>query len=357
MATAPPQPEPSAASISARIRVYYVEDDVRTAYTGTVTAFHPQKGLRVWFDSVRGTEQEWVTSAEDEWEWVTDEPAPEDVPAGLRLNAIRVAMRAPYFSQEPLILRLNGLPVDPSKLILPPPPDPSTFLPPMEAAPPPPPPAAAGSKRGRATSPGDSANARPSREAAAGAKRATQAAVAAAQPSRASKRQLLATEGAHAAAEQGAVQPPRSGKRKGRPDGPGADAMAATAAAASAAALAMADPHAEMRDPPSASSAAAGVTGTPPASAAPPGGTRAAVASTLKVRVGHGPLLVLPEAFAERAKAAMTQRPNPYPPRDDASRYGLCEISGLPAKYRDPRTGKRYGSLEAFKVLRGQPAA
>ena len=45
-------------------------------------------------------------------------------------------------------------------------------------------------------------------------------------------------------------------------------------------------PHAEMRDPPSASSAAAGVTGTPPASAAPPGGTRAAVASTLKVASG-----------------------------------------------------------------------
>eukprot|EP00727_Mastigamoeba_balamuthi_P005972 m51a1_g1995 hypothetical protein (432) ;mRNA; f:1202719-1204388 len=36
----------------------------------------------------------------------------------------------------------------------------------------------------------------------------------------------------------------------------------------------------------------------------------------------------------------------PYPQR------GVCEVSGLPAKYRDPLTGKEYANVAAFRVLR-----
>ena len=66
-------------------------------------------------------------------------------------------------------------------------------------------------------------------------------------------------------------------------------------------------------------------------------------------------MLLLPEAVAERAIAAMTQRAEAYPPEESA-KYGICALSGLPARYRDPLTGTRYGSLAAFKQLRAQPA-
>ena len=42
-----------------------------------------------------------------------------------------------------------------------------------------------------------------------------------------------------------------------------------------------------------------------------------------------------------------------YPP-DAAAKYGLCALSGLPARYRDPLTGVRYGNLDAFKRLRAE---
>lgn len=41
----------------------------------------------------------------------------------------------------------------------------------------------------------------------------------------------------------------------------------------------------------------------------------------------------------------------PYPP-DEQTKYGTCPISGRIAKFLDPLTGHRYGSVEAFQVLR-----
>jgi vacuolar protein sorting-associated protein 72 len=32
----------------------------------------------------------------------------------------------------------------------------------------------------------------------------------------------------------------------------------------------------------------------------------------------------------------------------------VCAITGLPAKYKDPLTGKPYANAQAFKALRGQ---
>ena len=62
-------------------------------------------------------------------------------------------------------------------------------------------------------------------------------------------------------------------------------------------------------------------------------------------------MLWLPEHIADRALSMMTQSAPAYPP-DEAAKYGLCSISGLPARFKDPQTGQRYGSLAAFKQLR-----
>ena len=35
-----------------------------------------------------------------------------------------------------------------------------------------------------------------------------------------------------------------------------------------------------------------------------------------------------------------------------ASAFGVCSISGLPAKYKDPVTGLGYANVAAFKELR-----
>lgn len=47
----------------------------------------------------------------------------------------------------------------------------------------------------------------------------------------------------------------------------------------------------------------------------------------------------------------MTKRVDCYPP-DERTKYGVCPISGLVARYRDPLTGVRYGSVHAFKQVR-----
>jgi len=62
-----------ASSEGHRMRVYYVEDGERVAYTGTVTARDPAQGLyKIWFDGMLSSEQEDV-DANDEWEWMEEE--------------------------------------------------------------------------------------------------------------------------------------------------------------------------------------------------------------------------------------------------------------------------------------------
>jgi hypothetical protein len=46
----------------------------------------------------------------------------------------------------------------------------------------------------------------------------------------------------------------------------------------------------------------------------------------------------------------------PLPP-SEADKYGTCRHSNLVAKYRDPRTGQRYGSVEALRKLRAEAEA
>ena len=69
---------------------------------------------------------------------------------------------------------------------------------------------------------------------------------------------------------------------------------------------------------------------------------------------GDQVLLLLPND--DERMSGLTKRPNPYPD-DVATKYGTCSLSGLPARYRDPLTGLRYGSLEAFKHLRSEHAS
>eukprot|EP00962_Isochrysis_galbana_P023232 scaffold6991_cov95-Isochrysis_galbana.AAC.2 len=47
----------------------------------------------------------------------------------------------------------------------------------------------------------------------------------------------------------------------------------------------------------------------------------------------------------------------PPPPPSEADKYGMCRHSGLVAKYRDPQTGERYGSVEALRKLRAEAEA
>ena len=69
-----------------------------------------------------------------------------------------------------------------------------------------------------------------------------------------------------------------------------------------------------------------------------------------------GIFLLLPEAGCEERMASLAIKANPYP-EDAVSKYGICPFSGLLARYRDPLTGIRYGSLEAFKKVRAGQAA
>ena len=336
-----------ASSEGHRMRVYYVEDGERVAYTGTVTARDPAQGLyKIWFDGMLSSEQEDV-DANDEWEWMEEEVQLAPGEEALPLTAVRMRMKDTHEELPPLFIRL---PAAPQSL-------------------------AAGSLSGTMPSPhsfgkkartlaagaldvaGASPSSRPAREAASGARLAAQAAAAPI-----SDRAIAKIAGAAGAKRKSPEEkvarperkthPSRSGKRK--PKDPAAVAAAADAAAAAAAEEAAASaasmPAVQPSGPPSGGRSA----GAPPAAPSAPAGVRAAVASTLKV-LPDGPMLLLPEAVAERAIAAMTQRAEAYPP-EEAAKYGICALSGLPARYRDPLTGTRYGSLAAFKQLRAQHA-
>ena len=88
------------ATDSTRVRIFYVEDGARVAYTGTITERDPQQGFKVWFDNLRGSEQEWVTR-EDEWEWLPDEE-PTDEP----FVAVRLHMAGAFENSTAKIIRL-----------------------------------------------------------------------------------------------------------------------------------------------------------------------------------------------------------------------------------------------------------
>ena len=68
-----------------------------------------------------------------------------------------------------------------------------------------------------------------------------------------------------------------------------------------------------------------------------------------------GVQLLLPPAMCEQMVAQMTHTATAYP-ADELAKYGRCSFSGLVAKYRDPKTGLRYGNLEAFRQIRAQEA-
>uniref|UniRef100_A0A7S0P4V8 Vps72/YL1 C-terminal domain-containing protein n=1 Tax=Calcidiscus leptoporus TaxID=127549 RepID=A0A7S0P4V8_9EUKA len=80
-------------------------------------------------------------------------------------------------------------------------------------------------------------------------------------------------------------------------------------------------------------------------------------AAILKLRIdARGVQLLVPTSAESLLNGLLTRRTSPEPLPSEMEKYGQCAYSGLPARYRDPLTGMRYGSLEAFKQLRSEHA-
>ncbi|KAL1507011.1 hypothetical protein AB1Y20_007873 [Prymnesium parvum] len=98
-----------------------------------------------------------------------------------------------------------------------------------------------------------------------------------------------------------------------------------------------------------------------PASGAAPSAVPTTSTHRLRITNEGIQLLLLPASGAEQVQwtvypschEELSMRAPPYP-SDEQAKYGICPISGLVAKYRDPLTGRRYGSLQAFQALRQQ---
>ena len=322
--------------INARIRVWYVEDEERTSYVGTATSFVPGHGLSVWFDGLRASEQEWI-DADDEWEWVTEPPAPGG--ESLALSAVRLRLRGPTVA-ETMSVRVRGLGVEGGEggggpgvtQVRPSGVSPRSFNKKARFL-------SALSSGAEAPAGGPASSVVPSAAPAA-----PKASGAAAQGrSRGSSSSSAAT--AAATVESAAAPPARGSKRRAAAEPPPAEARPAPPArvsgrAAAAAAAATAPPPAPSMPAPQAAAVSMPVVAAPQS------------AGRLRVSAA-GVVLLLPAEHAEREIGRMRQQAIPYPPEAHA-KYGTCELSGLPAVYRDPLTGQRYGSLAAFKKLREQ---
>lgn len=83
-----------------------------------------------------------------------------------------------------------------------------------------------------------------------------------------------------------------------------------------------------------------------------------AQAAILKLRIdARGVQLLVPTAAKGLFDGLLTLRTTTEPLPSAMQKYGACSYSGQPAYYRDPLTGMRYGSLEAFKQLRAEHVA
>jgi hypothetical protein len=388
-------------SRNARVRVWYEEDGVKTSYVGTVTTYAPAQGMSVWFDGMTRLEQEWV-DGDDEWAWEEEPPVPGA--ESLKLSAVRLHMRGPTIS-EMMNMRLRGLPVDPA-----PPtttlrvlsgssvlssgahnPSPRSFGKKARllaaAAELPSSPAAgasvaaestSGGKRAAAALPGSFSSAPPPKvsrsgarkPAAPGASDGADAAAGAAPPTKSPSAPRVASrkpaaEVADAASVARSAVP--SGALSAAAAGSGGSRRSKGAAAAAPAgtpgSLARYGSHAAGAVPP-ALHAGDGTAGTAEAAA-----LAALAAARAKRRAGpstsprllvraDGVRLLVPAAKNDETDETLRAlgfwgKAGSYPP-DAAAKYGLCALSGLPARYRDPLTGVRYGNLDAFKRLRAE---
>uniref|UniRef100_A0A7S4C0X7 Vps72/YL1 C-terminal domain-containing protein n=1 Tax=Chrysotila carterae TaxID=13221 RepID=A0A7S4C0X7_CHRCT len=95
----------------------------------------------------------------------------------------------------------------------------------------------------------------------------------------------------------------------------------------------------------------------PSKSAASRGKGGALLTARLKLHIGAaGVQLLLPAAGTHHALFSQLSQRAPPPPASLSEKVGTCALSGLPARYMDPLTGIRYGSLDAFKQLRAERA-
>ncbi|KAL1504887.1 hypothetical protein AB1Y20_008657 [Prymnesium parvum] len=287
----------------ARLRVWYEEEQSpgarpeRTCYTGHVTSYIPQRGLRVWFDGFSATEQEWVDE-NDEWEWEEAAPLPDAAREGgitpaASFERVRIKLRQPH-----------------GKVLL-------------------------------ASLPAADANGFVSIDNAAAV-----ASMRSSSPRRFNKKARLL--GAMSSSDGG-----QEASGSGAMVGAAAAAEAGGAVDEKATAGKDGSSRASKRKKRDEGHAAVSGAAAKPASGAAPSAVPTTSTHRLRITNEGIQLMLLPASGAEQAMEELSMRAPPYP-SDEQAKYGICPISGLVAKYRDPLTGRRYGSLQAFQALRQQ---
>eukprot|EP00310_Coccolithus_braarudii_P021200 CAMPEP_0183351444 /NCGR_PEP_ID=MMETSP0164_2-20130417/24937_1 /TAXON_ID=221442 /ORGANISM="Coccolithus pelagicus ssp braarudi, Strain PLY182g" /LENGTH=347 /DNA_ID=CAMNT_0025523631 /DNA_START=106 /DNA_END=1149 /DNA_ORIENTATION=- len=322
---------------SRRLHVWYNEERdhgmERVRYAGRVTHFLPSLGLRVWFDGYSASEQEWVNEG-DEWEWeepiepvdaapLPNEPLqpqqamePVHADSALSLPAVKYhAVRLRIRSERGDSVQTVRLPADPlngsvSAVRS------SLSLSAHESSP---------RKFGKKARLLKCIEEQQSADGGIVGLEASQA-----EPSADAGPHTLMPPAASVGTAKsqlsiGAVS--RSSALTGKRSGPGESAV--RGAQCTSAQVERGRPAKQTKQ----------------AKQAPP--------ATLKLRVGAGGVQLLVPAVAKGSLDGLfTRVTSPEPPLSEAQKYGLCPLSGLPARYHDPLTGQRYGSLDAFKSLR-----
>jgi len=321
----------------ARLRVWYEEEGAdgprRVPYDGRVTSYNPSLGLRVWFDGFSASEQEWVNDG-DEWDW--EEPVLEPVPEPLQEPVLEPAhvLPSPATDYQAVRLRMRGSAGQAQIIRLPHASQKGTTVT-----------ACSSLSLGNSESSPSKFNkkARLLRAGIGMEDAAAKQPAAEAGPSSDDRAGTSASGAASSGAPEGSAAPrARAAAPRTSPEArvsPAAEGAAKGASTSTA-------PHKRPRD--------TGVAAAPPSKASrqpkhvPPAAQRVQLRiSASGVHLGIHSAAVLP---------SLTMRANDYPPADETSKYGTCALSGLPARYCDPKTGRRYGSLAAFKQLRKEAA-
>jgi hypothetical protein len=297
-----------------RMRVWYEEEQddgsmSRVTYVGRSTQFSRTQGVRVRFDGFPADEQEWINEG-DEWEWEDAAPAALQGP----FDVVRLRLRG-VERPEPAAAGAAAAP-DPSGDA----PRSGLSNPSAERSP------RRFNKKARMLQAGSDMGGDSETEAPVRFPPPLEAAPPA-PPLEVSKRPAAAAP-ADTPLKRGSSRPVKQNGRRGASAAAAADGSygaSCSATGASVSAPQVGRPHDEEH--------------------------------TIRMRRGvSGTALLVPSSEAAALAGIFPRLAPPLPPTE-AEKYGLCRHSGLVARYRDPQTGERYGSVEALRKLRAEAEA